>query len=84
MSIHSSRENEFIRRLNSNTNGWQAWIGLSKYDRQEWPNDDGKSVLNWTDGTNFTYQNWEADEPSSIDEDGVRTVFSYIWSKLSL
>ena len=78
MSIHSSRENEFIRKLNSNKDGWQAWIGLSKYDRQDWPNDDGGSILHWTDGTSFTFQSWEADEPSSIDKDGVRTLFSYI------
>ena len=78
VSIHSSRENEFIRKLNSNKDGWQAWIGLSKYDRQDWPNNNGESILNWTDGTNITFQNWGGDEPSNIDEDGVSILFIYI------
>ena len=77
MSIHNSRQNGFIKQLNSNTNGWQAWIGLKKDDRQEWQDENRTLSLNWTDRTNSKYQNWAVNEPSSINQDGVSTQLSY-------
>ena len=67
MSIHNPWENDFVKQLNLNTNGWQAWIGLKKEDRMDWQNDTGELIRSWTDGTKSKYQSWGPNEPSNIN-----------------
>ena len=71
VSIQSSRENDFVKELNEETNAWQAWIGLKRDDRGGWTNNAGELIGNWTDGTVSRYQAWGRNEPSNISPKGV-------------
>ena len=71
VSIQSSRENDFVKELNEETNAWQAWIGLKRDDRWGWTNNAGELIGNWTDGTVSEYQAWGRNEPSNINPRGV-------------
>ena len=70
-SIHSAEENSFISEYVKKvpTSSGSFWIGYN--DRQR------EKHFKWTDGSNVTYDNWNAGEPNNIrDEDCVEKYYS--------
>jgi hypothetical protein len=60
ISIHSAKENEFIRKFVENhSNAKSFWIGAKRKN-------SGSKEFGWTDNSRFNYSNWETNEPNNL------------------
>ncbi len=65
-SVHSTAENEEIKKAMSALDIYFAWIGL----KRRTDNGDSWSKNYWEDGTAFDYSNWAIGSPRPFEEDG--------------
>uniref|UniRef100_A0A914CYP9 C-type lectin domain-containing protein n=1 Tax=Acrobeloides nanus TaxID=290746 RepID=A0A914CYP9_9BILA len=56
-SIHSEEENKFVRKIGSNPNWGNMWIGLKKTN----------GIWKWLDGTSLDYTNWNCNDKPCKD-----------------